>query len=421
MTTPALTFEALGAAVSALPDNGLAPARRAALERLRSQSLPGPRDEDWKYTDLEPAIATANSWLDDGARVTEPASREAPSAIDAHWLRIVNGRIDETSLTDLPDGVSVLHLSSVASKLQPAGHLGDLNIALLHDGLRIAVSANVEVQKPIGFLVIDEASHTSVSQVRIDIDVAPGGRVAFVEYQASRGAADHYSNSVVNVDVAPGAHVGFVRVQARQREHDQTSHMAVTLGKDSSFEHASFDIGGRLVRNDLAVDIAEAGADARFGGLYLIGDGQHIDNHTRVDHRTGPAISRQEYRGILDGRARGVWNGKAIVHGGADGTDAEQSNHNLLLSRRAEINAKPELEIYADDVKCSHGTTVGQLDETALYYLRTRGIDRREARQMLTRAFAQSTIDRTPIVQLHGFIEQAVADKLGELMHEAGQ
>jgi Fe-S cluster assembly protein SufD len=144
-----------------------------------------------------------------------------------------------------------------------------------------------------------------------------------------------------------------------------------------------------------------------------------VDNHTRVDHRVGPAISRQEYRGILAGKARGVWNGKAIVHEGADGTDAEQSNHNLLLSQRAEINAKPELEIYADDVKCSHGTTVGQLDETALFYLRTRGLDRDEARQALTRAFAHAIVGRLPVEQLEPFLLGAIDARLRELLREA--
>jgi Fe-S cluster assembly protein SufD len=167
------------------------------------------------------------------------------------------------------------------------------------------------------------------------------------------------------------------------------------------------------------VSIDQPGATAEFGGLYLVGDGQHVDNHTRVDHRVGPAVSRQEYRGILTGKARGVWNGKAIVHEGADGTDAEQSNHNLLLSQSAEINAKPELEIYADDVKCSHGTTVGQLDETALFYLRTRGLDRNEARQVLTRAFALAIVSRAPIEQIENFLLEQIDTRLRTLLEEA--
>jgi Fe-S cluster assembly protein SufD len=149
--------------------------------------------------------------------------------------------------------------------------------------------------------------------------------------------------------------------------------------------------------------------------LYLAEDGQHIDNHTRVDHKVGPARSEQEYRGILHGKSRAVWNGKAIVHAGADGTDADQANHNLLLSERCEIDTKPELEIYADDVKCSHGTTVGQLDETALFYLRTRGIDERGARELLTRAFAESILAKAPIDQLHRRISNRIASKLSHM------
>ena len=386
-------------------------ARRAALENLRRNGLPGPRDEDWKYTDLASLVEIANTWLDAGAALPQPGAAEALPEIDAHWIRIGNGQIDDASL-------AVKRLSDVIENLAPAGRLGDLNVALLHDGLQILVERGATVKRPIGIATYDNAGVTQVSQVRVDIELAPGSSASFVEYQGSAGEADLYANSVVNLEVADGALADYVRIQERDRRHNQTSHLAVRLGKDAQLRHASFDIGGRLVRNDLVVDIASPGSTAEFGGLYLVGDGQHIDNHTRVDHRVGPAISNQEYRGILDGKARGVWNGKAIVHEGADGTDAQQSNHNLLLSRKAEIDAKPELEIYADDVKCSHGTTVGQLDETALYYLRTRGLDRRDARRMLTRAFAQATIGRSPIEQLHEYLGLAVDERLRELLHE---
>ena len=181
---------------------------------------------------------------------------------------------------------------------------------------------------------------------------------------------------------------------------------------------ASYDLGGGLVRNDVDIDLGEPGADAVFNGLYLAGDGQHIDNHTRVDHRVGPATSSQEYRGILNGHCRCVWNGKAIVHKGADGTNANQANHNLLLSDKAEIDAKPELEIYADDVKCSHGTTVGQLDETALFYLRTRGLDERQARTVLTRAFAADLVGRAPIDAAKELIASMVEARLTNLIQD---
>ena len=170
------------------------------------------------------------------------------------------------------------------------------------------------------------------------------------------------------------------------------------------------------MRNDLDIRLAGRDSSASFCGLYLAGEQQHIDNHTRVDHLVGPAKSHQEYRGILSGAARCVWNGKAIVHAGADGTDADQANHNLLLSDKAEIDAKPELEIYADDVKCAHGTTIGQLDASALFYLRTRGLDESAARQLLTRAFAQKIVAMSPIESIQETISEMVADRVVELI-----
>jgi Fe-S cluster assembly protein SufD len=187
------------------------------------------------------------------------------------------------------------------------------------------------------------------------------------------------------------------------------------LRRDSRLHHSAFDLGGGLIRNDVDVDIAEPGASVELYGLYLASGRQHIDNHTRVDHRVGPATSAEEYRGILSDRSRCVFNGKAIVHRGADGTDARQANHNLLLSDKAEIDTKPELEIYADDVKCSHGATVGQLDKTALFYLRSRGLDRDEAAQVLTRAFAATIVGKSTVQAVRSHAESLIDLRLQTL------
>ena len=229
------------------------------------------------------------------------------------------------------------------------------------------------------------------------------------------GDDELWSNTVFTATLGDRAKLDYQRVQQRRRHHDQTNQLIVRLGHTSIFRHAGVDLGGRLTRNDLVVDISEPDAEAGFDGLYVVGDGQHVDNHTRVDHRVGPAHSSQEYRGILDGHCRAVWNGKAVVHAGADGTDAEQANHNLLLSERAEIDAKPELEIYADEVKCSHGTTVGQLDERALFYLRSRGLAREHAERVLTRAFATSIVERSPIESMRDWLSDIVETRLREL------
>jgi Fe-S cluster assembly protein SufD len=418
MKPSALSIDALSAVVGGFPDDGLAASRLTALEQVRSAGLPNVREENWKYTDLAVAVGTANAWLESGAAVAERAdSSEVIDAIDADWIVIDNGRLgDDISV----EGIEFIRFSQSNHQLAPSGRLGDLNIALLQDGLHVAIGAGIELERPLGILINDQtASGPGVSQVRVDIDLAANASASIIEFHRSAGEAEQYSNSVINLKVGDGARVGYVRIQDRASNHTQTGFLGVSVGRDARFEHAAFDFGGHLVRNDVAIDLTHPGSRAEFRGLYLVGDGQHIDNHTRVDHRVGPAQSQQEYRGILTGKARGVWNGKAIVHEGADGTDAEQANHNLLLSEKAEINAKPELEIYADDVKCSHGTTVGQLDEIALFYLRSRGLSRSEARQLLTRAFAQAIVSQSPLEVLHEYLTDRIASRLDELMQEA--
>jgi len=426
MKSPKLSFDALRAFVDNLPDDGLAASRQAALEHLHKNGLPTTGDEDWKYTDLTMIVDIGNRWLEGQGQQPLPAEiggtvDEICSSIDADWLIVLGGQIDERSLAEFsPSGVSIRRLTESANDLLFDAPLSDLNTALLQDGLRIRVDGDAALRRPIGILVVDGAMAGAVmSQIRIEIEVMASGSASFVEYHASTGSADSYTNSVTSLDLGDGSCADYVRIQDRALHHNHTSRLAVTTGQDSAFNHCAFDLGGRMIRNDIAIDITEPGGQIAFDGLYLVGDGQHVDNHTRADHRVGPAESHQEYRGILTGKARGVWNGKAIVHQGADGTDAEQANHNLLLSDNAEVDAKPELEIYADDVKCSHGTTVGQLDETSLFYLRTRGLSEHEAKQVLTRAFAQAIVSKSPISSIHDMLAEKISQRLGELMHGA--
>jgi Fe-S cluster assembly protein SufD len=260
------------------------------------------------------------------------------------------------------------------------------------------------------------AASSSVSQARVVIELAENAHAQFIELHASTGDNGHFANGVTELSLAAGARADYLRLQERGAAHFQVGRLTARLARNAVLNHAAFDLGGALIRNDIDVDITEPGASVSLQGLYLAHDRQHIDNHTRIDHRVGPAKSVEEYRGILNDRARCVWNGKAIVHAGADGTDAQQTNRNLLLSAKAEIDTKPELEIYADDVKCSHGATVGQLDASALFYLQTRGLDRAEAARALTRAFAAAVVDRIPVVSARARIEQAIDARLSTLI-----
>ena len=374
--------------------------------------LPTTRDEDWKYTDLSRARDITSRWLDAGretvaAEIAEDVARITAS-IDATWFVIANG---ELQLPEDAPGVTAERLDSA-----PAGDnaLAELNSALLLDGLRIFIEG--APAKPVGILLIDGTAGAAASQAYIDVEFAPHSACDIIEYHASLGDADHYANISLGVTVGDNAAVNHVCVQNRDLDHVQTTRTHIAMGRDARFASAGFDLGGGLVRNDIVIDIAYPGAEISFDGLYLAGEGQHIDNHTRVEHRAGPATSRQEYRGILNGKCRCVWNGKAIVHEGADGTDADQANHNLLLSEKAEIDAKPELEIYTDDVKCSHGTTVGQLDEASLFYLRSRGLDKRHATQVLTHAFAAGLVSRVPVEAAQQTVADLVEARLATLI-----
>jgi len=372
--------------------------------------LPTTRDEDWRYTDLGTVREISSRWLAagrDSLALELQAEIEAiTGGIDADWIVLANGELQGPVNVDCAARLDEAPSSGTA--------LAELNAALLKDGLRIHVAGVHD--KPIGVLMIDGTEDASVSQAYVEIEFAPGASGDIIEYHASEGDADQYANTVVALTIGDAASARHLRIQNRASNHVQTGRTSVSVGRDAKYTMAGFDLGGGLIRNDIEIDIAAAGAEVSFDGLYLAGDGQHIDNHTRVDHRVGPATSRQEYRGILNGKCRCVWNGKAIVHEGADGTDADQADHNLLLSDKAEIDAKPELEIYADDVKCSHGTTVGQLDETSLFYLRTRGLDERHATQVLTHAFAADLVARMPVAAAREALASIVESRLADLL-----
>ncbi len=417
MTAAELPGHDLDRVVSSLGNDALAEARARALETFKVRGFPTTRDEDWKYTDLAPVIDISGRWLaaPDVPAPDEAGIRQVQAAIDADWLVIANGRIERklSTLQDI-DGVELHPLDTGPESLRFP--LSDLNLALLRDGTTIRISDGFRAEKPIGLLFFDSTGESALtSQARIDIDIAPNARATFVEFHGSGGNGEHYANVHLNMTINDGASVDYLRLQERDLSHSQTARLNASLARNASLHHSGIDLGSRMARNDLQVDLEGKGASATFDGLYIAGNGQHLDNHTRVDHHVGPAVSRQEYRGILGGRSRAVWNGKAIVHNGADGTDAEQANHNLLLSDQAEIDAKPELEIYADEVKCAHGTTVGQLDEKALFYLRSRGIDRERAERILTRAFAASIVAKSPIASLHEMIGDKVEQRLRQM------
>jgi Fe-S cluster assembly protein SufD len=423
VTGSTLPADALREAIAGLPQSGRATLRERGYEAFLASGFPSTRQEDWKYTDLTPVVDISRRWLEAGAPAALPDAESLKTvqrAIDADWIVVANGAV----LEDLSPGLSAAGLNRrpIADDLDRERGLDGLNAALARDPLSLVVTADRDPARPVGLLIADSTdSQPASSQVRCRVEIESGASAEFIEYHVSSGEADHYSNTVIALLLNQRSRCNWVRIQDRSLAHSQTTMLDATLRAESALAHFGLDLGGRLTRNDLVVGLEERGAEATFNGVYVVADGQHVDNHTRVDHRVGPARSAQEYRGVLSGRCRAVWNGKAIVYKGADGTDARQANHNLLLSDEAEIDAKPELEIYADDVKAAHGATVGQLDGRALFYLRSRGIGQRQAERMLTRAFAASVVESCPIDALTEMLGQKVETRLRTIDEAARQ
>ena len=412
-------------AVNAMPHDALSDLRRSAASLFVQSGFPTLRDEDWRYTNLSHAVDLSNNWLAAAAAGGSQATHQDAAivhAVDAYWIRIQDGIADFES-AKMPDGVSIAPLSETSDPGDIAvdDAMSQLNVALLADGLRLTVDAGTTLEKPIGFLHLDAAAEEPVLvQSRTVVDIQDGAAVNFVEAYLSNGPGEHFANDVVQLNLAANSTVDYVRVQQRARNHIQTAKLVANLADGAEIRHCGFDLGGSLTRNETVAKLQGRNSSAVFNGLYLAGDQQHIDNHTRVDHEVGPSFSSEEYRGILNRKSRCVWNGKTIVHRGADGADAKQSNHNLLLSGDAEIDTKPELEIYADDVKCSHGATVGQLDDAALFYLRSRGLDKSAATLLITRAFASKLISMISVAAAGGYIADAVDERLDTLIGDSG-
>ena len=432
MSANALDQDLFAAAVKAMPQDGLSPLRNNAATLFVPLGFPTARNEDWKYTNLSGAAEISNAWLREhvtapGTVKSIPSPGLAESAvleqIDAHWLLIRNGCVDADSLERATDQLgSDIRISNLSDQpglndIDVDDPMSAFNAALLQDGLRISVGANVETAKPLGILQVDDPSHQA-SQVRIVIDVGESSNLRVIECAMSGDSGVQFTNSVTQASLARNAKFNHVRLQLRDDDHVGVNRIRVTLDRDACFGQNTFDFGGSLTRNDIVAIIAGTNAEVRLHGLYLSSANQHIDNHTRVEHRVGPAISHEEYRGVLNGHSRCVFNGQAVVFEGADGTDANQANHNLLLSEHAEIDTKPELEIYADDVKCSHGATVGQLDEASLFYLRSRGLDKDEARSLLTRAFAEEILSELVIEECRAYLGDALDKRLAELVDD---
>lgn len=411
--------------------------RRDALDRLVDTGLPVPRDEDWKYTDIK-AIAkrefTAPAQAPDSADL--PGDTGAIAGLEAHRLVFVNGHFSP-SMSDigtLPDGAVLRPLSAVLENPTALleSHLGsalsdqasgfsELNTAFMSDGVYLQLADGVVLERPVYAICLATPGDSStMANLRHVVLLGRNAEAELIEHYTAVPGDAYLTNVVTEVFAEAGAQLRRCRLQQEADNGYHVGSVHAQQARDSRVDFHNVDLGGRLSRCDTDSRLNDTGAEAHIHGLYLPDGRRHIDNHTRIDHLHPHGTSREVYKGVLMGRGRGVFNGKIIVHRDAQKTDSEQSSAALLLSTNAEVDAKPELEIYADDVKCAHGSTVGQLDEDAVFYLRSRGVDLETARALLTYSFADEVIQTiaSPAVRRH--VEGSLLARLpnGEYIQE---
>jgi Fe-S cluster assembly protein SufD len=403
--------------------------RSSAMERFEQLGFPTVHDEDWKYTNLAPLAKQSFVPATRPEKAAFDASHFAyPETTSAH-LVVVNGFLSEelSDKTALDSVVAIDLLAAVADArynkvaraylARNAGYhnngLAALNTAFLQSGLFLLIPKNVKVEKPIQVTFLTDADQTApASFPRLLVVAEEHSSATLIESFVSTGEEPYFTNAVAEVVVKEGARLEHYRVQ---RESNKAFHVSLTsaeLGRSSSYDTTSINLGGRLARHDISVVMDNEGAECWVDGLYLAGADQHTDTHSVIDHQKPNCTSHQLYKGILDGNARAVFNGKIFVREGAQKTDAMQTNKNLLLSPQARVDTKPQLEIYADDVKCAHGAAVGQIDQEELFYLEARGINPELGRKLLTYGFAEEVIDKIKIDSIKSQLDEIVLRQL---------
>jgi len=399
--------------------------RDDAFARFAEVGFPTTHDEDWRFTNIAPIVRTQFR-LPGSALVQLPPAELKSWSIEGSAARLVfvNGRYaPELSRIDaLPKAVAVSSLreqiegnSDQISK--QLGHYANtqrdafvaLNTAFLEDGAYVHVKRGVVVEAPIHLLFVSSSDHTALmSHPRNLIVFEDQSQGTVVEEYVSLGGGAMLSNSVTELVAGDDAHVSHYMIEREHKDAFNVSTLRIQQGRTANVASHSFLLGGGLVRNNVHPVLAGEGGECLINGLFVGSGKQHLDNFMHVEHASPHCASRQFYNGILDDYAHGVFHGRIVVHKDAQKTDAKQTNRNLLLSDDAQIDTKPQLEIYADDVKCTHGATIGQIDENALFYLRSRGLSEAQARQLLLLAFASECVERMRPGAAQVYVEQLI-------------
>jgi len=386
-----------------------------AAESLRQTGLPTQKNEDWKYTDIRPLLKRDFSFTCTTPSTIDPNLLDAAriSELDCDQLVFINGHFsaEHSNIADIQQGVIIkpllqaikqdadilrLHLNQYADPDRHA--FTALNTAFIRDGAAIIVANNKSTARPVHIIYLSDKQEIScASNPRNLIVLGNNATATIIETYAGVNEAEYFTNSITEISLAEGASLQHYKLQQEGDGGFHIGNVQAWLKRDSHYTSHSISLGGKLVRNDIDVKLLEPGAETVLNGLYITDKSRHVDNHTRIDHLSPHTTSTEIYRGVLSGRSRAVFNGKVVVHKNAQKTSANQSN---------------ELEIYADDVKCSHGTTIGQLDEDMLFYLRSRAIAEDLAKSLLTFAFTEEVISRIQLAPVRQRLEHHIVGRL---------
>jgi Fe-S cluster assembly protein SufD len=397
------------AALPRAPQSWLQTLREDAMRRALATGFPSPRDESWKYTSATALEKRAFAPAGAAAHIDPSAiAATAIQGLDTDRAVFVDGRF-QASLSRLPSAVRASALAADDARellAVPVEWEQDtflsLNTALFQEGLLLELDAVCDRPLELTHLSLPQGKPAS-QHPRCVLRLGPGAKLLLIERYVGLDDAEVFTNSCLQIELQQSSSLEHVRLQTDTAKGFHVGRLLVRQAADSNYVSHNLQLGAHWSRLDLHTKLEAPGAQAVLNGFYAVNGRQHADTHTRIDHLAPGATSDELYRGILDGHGRAVFNGKVLVAKHAVKTDAQQANHNLILSRGAEIDTKPELEIYADDVKCSHGASIGQLDEQQLFYLRSRGLDTATARELLIAAFAEAVFTRLPhaALQIH--------------------
>jgi Fe-S cluster assembly protein SufD len=412
------SFDRFARVKSAADVPWLAALRTAAMARFTQSGFPSTRDEAWRHTNVSPLIRTTFHPAEFDLKVDDPAPLPGfagPRAV------FINGRLsaERSSLASLPPGVEIAslrellarapeRLEGVLGRVTGAGSaFADLNTSFVEDGAVVFIAEGAAAAEPIelAFLSANPGPTPSVSYPRVLVVAGPRSEARIVERYAGPEGQVYFTNSVTEIEVGAGAAIDHYTFQRQSGAAFHIHSVTARTERDARFADGTLSLGALLSRTDIEVRLEGEGGETTLDGLFVADGRRHTDTHTLIDHARPHCSSRELYKGIVDGAGRGVFDGTIIVRRDAQKTDAAQTNKNLLLSREALVHSTPRLEILADDVKCKHGSTTGQLDDAALFYLRSRGIAEADARTLLVYAFASDVVGRLRVEPLRRAVE----------------